>query len=189
MRAPILRIVVRIQHRARTILLAIVAAAAFLVPAGQATGATVTAKDRAERALIARINDVRADNGLPAVRVSSLLTSAATRHANSMGSRGYFRHELRTKSDWISFGTWIHWFWPGPDYTAWRAGENLAWGTPDLGAARTVAIWMDSSGHRANLLGSWRRVGVAVVHVTAPAGYYRDYPEVTVVAADFGTRS
>jgi uncharacterized protein YkwD len=185
---PILR-GVGIQRRPRRIVAALVAAAAFLVPAGQAGAAELSAKDRVERALVVRINDVRADHGLPALRVASPLTSAATRHANSMGSRGYFRHELRKKADWISFGTWIHWYWPGPDYTAWTAGENLAWGAPDLGARATVNMWMDSPGHRANLLGAWRRIGVAVVHVTAPAGYYRDYPEVTIVAADFGTRS
>ena len=48
---------------------------------------------------------------------------------------------------------------------------------------------MNSAGHRANLLGKWRYVGVAVVHVTAPSGFYRSYSDVTVVAAEFGKRS
>jgi uncharacterized protein YkwD len=179
----------RTRDHSRTILATLAATAAFLVPTSPASAATITAKDRVERALVARINNVRADHGLRALRVASPLTSAATRHANSMGSRGYFRHELRKNSNWFSFGTWIHWYWPGPDYTAWTAGENLAWGAPDLSARRTVTMWMNSPGHRANLLGSWRRVGVAVIHVAAPAGYYGDYPEITIAVADFGKRS
>ena len=141
-----------------------------------------------ESALVSRMNEVRAAHGLRALRVASELTDASTRHANSMGNKGYFRHELRRHGNWISFGRWVHWYWPGPGYSSWSAGENLAWGAPDLSSRPTVAMWMNSPAHRANLLGSWRFVGVAVVHVTAPAGYYRDYPEVTLVVADFGKR-
>jgi uncharacterized protein YkwD len=162
---------------------------ALAVSAASASAATLSPRDEREPRLVKRINEVRAAHGLPALRVASVLTSAATRHVNSMGSRGYFRHELRKKSNWVSFGTWIHWYWPGPDYTAWTAGENLAWGAPDLGPRDTVRMWMNSPPHRANLLGAWTRGGVSFVHVTAPAGYYGDYPEVTVVAADFGRRS
>jgi uncharacterized protein YkwD len=175
--------------RSRRIIAAAVATAALLVPAAQAYAADVSVKGRTERKLVARINDVRANHGLSALSVSSLLSSGAARHANSMGERGYFRHELKKKSNWVSFGRWIHWFWPGPDYSAWTAGENLAWGAPDLGAARTVDMWMNSPGHRANLLGTWRRVGVSVVHVKGPAGYYGAYNEVTIAVADFGTRN
>ncbi len=36
---------------------------------------------------------------------------------------------------------------------AWRIGENLAWGTGDLATPRSImAAWMDSPGHRANIL-------------------------------------
>jgi uncharacterized protein YkwD len=154
-----------------------------------ASAATLSPRNTREPRLVKRINEVRAAHGLDRLRVSSVLQSAATKHGNSMGSRGYFRHELRKNSNWVAFGTWIHWYWPGPDYTVWTAGENLAWGAPDLGARRTVTMWMNSPGHRANVLGAWTRVGVAFVHVTAPAGYYGDYPDVTLVVADFGKRA
>jgi uncharacterized protein YkwD len=177
-------------HPAGRILIAtIVAASALLALSGVAGAATVQPRNTIEPTLVDRINDVRAAHGLRALRVSSQLTDAATRHANSMGYKGYFRHELKRRGTWYAFGTWIRWYWPGPGYTSWGAGENLAWGAPSLGARQTVTMWMNSAPHRANLLGSWRYVGVAMVHVTLPAGYYRDYPEVTIAAAEFGRRS
>lgn len=175
--------------RLRLFLASLALASAFFASAGTAAAATIYPRNAREPTLIERINDVRAAHGLRALRASSVLMTAAARHANSMGKRGYFQHELRKEGSWYGFGTWIHWYWPGPDYTAWTAGENLAWGAPDLSSPQTVTMWMNSPGHRANLLGSWKRVGVAVVHVTAPPGYYGDYPEVTLVAAEFGKRS
>jgi len=132
---------------------------------------------------------VRADNHLPALARNSLLTTAATKHSNNLALVGAFRHEFRKNGSWVAFGSWIRWYWPGTGYVSWTAGENLAWGAPDLTPAQTVTAWMNSPGHRANLLGTWTNVGVAVLHVTAPIGYYRDYPQVTIVAAEFGRRT
>lgn len=167
----------------------VVASCALLIVVGGAAAATVTPMDSVEPALIARINHVRAAHGLRALRGSSLLTSGATRHGNSMARGGYFRHDLRYRATWKSFGTWIRWYWPGPGYRGWTAGENLAWGAPGLTPAQTVTAWMNSPEHRANILGAWTKIGVAVVHVTTPAGFYGDYPQVTIVAAEFGRRT
>jgi uncharacterized protein YkwD len=165
-------------------------AVTLLVPVGTAAASpTLTQKDSLEPALIQRINEVRAEHHLPALKAISLLTTAATKHSNNLGRVGAFRHEFRKNGSWIQFGTWIRWYWPGPGYDTWTAGENLAWGSPDITPAQTVTAWMNSPGHRANLLGTWTRVGVAIVRVDAPIGYYRDYPRVTIVAAEFGRRS
>ncbi|HSK15647.1 MAG TPA: CAP domain-containing protein [Gaiellaceae bacterium] len=89
----------------------------------------------------------------------------------------------------MPFGTWIRTFWPGPDASVWGAGENVAWGAPGLSARQTVRSWMRSPGHRANLLNrSWRRIGVAAVHVEGPVGTYGFWDEVTIVVAEFGFR-
>ena len=32
-------------------------------------------------------------------------------------------------------------------------------------------------------------LGVSIVHVTDPVGYYKDFSEATIVTADFGRRS
>lgn len=54
-----------------------------------------------------------------------------------------------------------------------RAGENVAWRSPSLSAAQVVKMWMDSPGHRANILdGRYRYIGVdAVRHVRSGRVY------------------
>jgi uncharacterized protein YkwD len=178
----------RRSHLRRFIALAAAACALFAF-AGTAQAETRTQVDTLEPTLIKRINQVRADHHLPALKAASLLTTAATKHANNLAIAGAFRHEFKKNGTWVAFGTWIRWYWPGPGYVTWTAGENLAWGAPDISPAQTVTAWMNSPGHRANVLGAWTNVGVSIVHVTAPPGYYRDYPEVTIVAAEFGKRS
>ena len=68
-------------------------------------------------------------------------------------------------------------------------GENLVWGSPDVGAARALRLWLGSPLHRANLLNPrWREVGLAAVHSTSAPGVYRNAPA-TIITADFGARS
>ena len=163
---------------------------AALILAAPANALTVFERDRAEGRLVHRINHVRANHGLAPLHVTMRLENAATRHSNSMAKHGYFRHELRYGGVWKSFGTWIRWYWSGPGYTSWSAGENLAWGAPGLGARKAVTLWMHSPGHRANLLNTgWNRIGVSIVHVVDPGGYFKGYAEATIVTADFGSRS
>ena len=165
-------------------------ALAALVLAAPAGAVTLTQHNGAEKKLVQRINRVRKNHGLEAMKVATRLTRASTRHSNSMGKVGYFRHDLWHKGKWKPFGTWIRWFWPGPDYTSWSAGENLAYGAPGLGPRKTVTLWMHSSGHRANMLDKdWNRIGVSIVHVKGPVGFYAAFDDVTIVTADFGSRS
>jgi uncharacterized protein YkwD len=173
----------------RNLVAALVALAALLGSAGAASAERVAQRNAAESPLVTRINEVRANNGLSALGVADALTKAAQRHATNMAWKGYFKHDFKKDGNWYGFGTWIRWYWPGPGYTAWTAGENLAWGSPDLSPSKTVTMWMNSPGHRANLLGAWTRVGVGVVHVTSPGGFFKAYPDVTIVAAEFGRRS
>jgi uncharacterized protein YkwD len=161
-----------------------------LVLAAPAGATAISHRSTAERKLVHRINHVRGNHGLKPFRVATRLHKAAARHSNSMAKVGYFRHELRYKGVWKSFGAWIRWYWPGPGFSSWSAGENLAWGAPDLGVRKTLRLWMASAGHRANLLNrSWNRIGISIVHVTDPVGIYDPYSSVTIVTADFGHRS
>lgn len=160
---------------------------AALVPSASAF--TLSQKNDPEPHLVHRINHVRANHGLKPLRVATRLEQAATRHSNSMAKVGYFRHELRYNGMWKSFGAWIQWYWPGPGYRSWSAGENLAWGAPSLRVRKTVSLWMHSEGHRANLLStSWNKIGVSIVHVTDPVGDYAAFSSATIVTADFGRR-
>ena len=174
--------------------MAVVASLALVALAApsSASALSVSDKNTLEASVVARINAVRKDHGLHTLTVVGRLRDAADRHATSMAAASYFRHELYTPSGsatWTSFGKWIRWYWPGPGYSAWSAGENLAWGAPDITAAQTVSRWMASPGHRANILNAaWRNIGVAAVHVSDPRGYYRTWDDVTIVAAEFGVR-
>jgi uncharacterized protein YkwD len=166
---------------------------ASLLAAAPAPAATVSAKPSLKSALVLRINAVRRNHGLRPLRPVRGLTRAANRHAGSMATAAYFGHELltpRLSPRWTGFGGWIRWFYPGPGYRSWSAGENLAWGAPDITAGRTVRRWLASPGHRVNLLAAgWRNVGVAAVHVRRPGGYYGSWGDVTIVVAEFGRRS
>ena len=44
----------------------------------------------------------------------------------------------------------------------WRAGENIAWGTGELGTVRSIFhAWLHSPEHLANILGRYRQLGSA----------------------------
>jgi uncharacterized protein YkwD len=46
--------------------------------------------------------------------------------------------------------------------SAWGFGENVAWGTAELATPEAiVGAWMNSPGHRANILSrDWREIGI-----------------------------
>jgi uncharacterized protein YkwD len=179
------------RRRVGLTLLGALALLALIAPSA-APARTISDRDAVEESLVSRINSVRQGRGLRPLTVVSRLASAADRHAASMATASYFRHELYTptaSTGWTPFGTWVRWYWPGPGYSSWSVGENLAWGAPSLSASEAVSRWMASPGHRANLLNpAWRNVGVSAVHVGDPRGYYADWNDVTIVAAEFGAR-
>ena len=168
--------------------LVLIVAAALLGPAESAfAGPVVTDADKLRAGVISEMNRVRSAHGLRTLTVRPRLQNAGSGHANNLAKHGVFTHDW---SNGTPFAKWIGWYWPGPGYTSWSAGENLAWGAPGLGVRKTVSLWMHSPGHRANLLSkTWNRVGVSVVHVTDPVGTFAPYSGATIVTADFGRRS
>lgn len=45
----------------------------------------------------------------------------------------------------------------------WRVGENIAWGTGSLSTVRSIfSAWIHSPGHRENILGRFRQIGVGL---------------------------
>jgi uncharacterized protein YkwD len=45
----------------------------------------------------------------------------------------------------------------------WRAGENIAWGVGNHGDVRSIFVaWLHSPEHRANLLGRYSQIGIAL---------------------------
>jgi uncharacterized protein YkwD len=133
---------------------------------------------------ICLVNAERTQRGMRPLRINRRLSRAATRHAGDMVRRTYFSHDSLSGAsfvDRIRKAGYLR----GP--RGWVVGENLAWGTGDRSSpAAIVQAWMNSPGHRANILQRrFREVGIGMVmaapeELPGPAATY---------ATDFGARS
>ncbi len=100
------------------------------------------------------INQKRISAGLPALSINQELQNVARIKAQDMVNNGYFSHTSPTYGSPFEM---IKNF--GITYKA--AGENIAGNSSNSGA---VEAWMNSEGHRANILSnSFNYTGVAVV--------------------------
>ncbi|MBQ3107683.1 MAG: serine protease, partial [Firmicutes bacterium] len=91
------------------------------------------------------VNEERAEAGLASLTLSDELSRAARAKAEDMAKNGYFSH---TSPTYGSPFDQMHSF--GITYSA--AAENIAKGYPDADSVMTG--WMNSEGHRANILNS-----------------------------------
>lgn len=133
-----------------------------------------------EQSVIARINGARRSHGLAPLRIATTLSRAADAHGRSMASGGYFSHFSR---DGTSPSTRIRRYYGGS-----TVGETLLWRSPDVTAAQAVRMWLQSTPHRAILLGSgFREIGLAAIHLAQAGGTFGRGP-VTILVADFGAR-
>src|SRR5438094_584361 len=138
------------------------------------------AQQRFEGSVLGEINAVRVEHGLPPLRVSSALRAAAQEHSLEMARDGYFGHE---SEDGTAFWKRIRGYYGARGYRLWSAGENLIWASPDLDADEALQIWLESPGHRENLLSrDFREIGLGAVHAVAPGVYGGD--QVTILTAD-----
>ena len=113
-------------------------------------------------AILCLHNEIRAQRGLPSLRSDARLRQAALAHAGDMVSRRYFQHTTPagvTMVDRILGARYAS------RYVGWSLGENLAWGTGRLATPRNIVrAWMDSPGHRANIVKrAYREIGIGVV--------------------------
>ena len=142
-----------------TLLLTAVATLYFLVVpvTSAAVDCSVSADkvslDADEQRMLQLINEYRASNGLAALTVSPALSQAAAFLAEDMAQRRAMSHTDR-------FGRSLNRLRDcGYPYAA---GENVAWGTGALGGPdRIFSGWRGSAGHNANMLGTYRAVGIA----------------------------
>ena len=156
--------------------------------AGAAGGASrsLTAADELESQVLVELNKVRRDYGLVPVKLSRPLSSAADAHSKAMGTFGFFAHESR---DGSAFWKRVQRFYGPGKFASWSVGENLLWSSGQLDAAAALKLWMESPGHRKNILTPrWREVGLSAVTVPAAPGVYGGR-DVTIITSDFGTRS
>jgi uncharacterized protein YkwD len=93
----------------------------------------------------------------PLVASAALATSAAEKGADIL-SCDNFSHNACGRE----FGYWIR----ANGYVStpcWRIGENLAWGTGAYGTVGSIfRAWLRSPEHRANLLGDYSEIGIAL---------------------------
>jgi uncharacterized protein YkwD len=132
-----------------------------LAPVAVATEASSAASIEAE---IVRLTNVeRARKGLRPVQANTLLNTAAVRHAANMARQNRMSHVLDGKdpSERLQDAGY-----------AWQMyGENVAYGFPD--AAAVVKGWMNSPGHRRNLLNpDVTEIGVGVETSRAGRPYF-----------------
>jgi uncharacterized protein YkwD len=119
-------------------------------------------------------NQKRKDRGLKPFCVHPALQKAARSHSKDMIDRDYFAHETKGTNETACervrrFG-----------YRYRYCAENIGYhSTPD----KMFNAWMQSSGHRSNILSpKYREVGIG-----AYTGDYRGF-RTTMYTVDFGTR-
>jgi uncharacterized protein YkwD len=138
---------------------------------------------RLARAAVCLINNRRIRRGLPRLRINNRLSKAAMWHTHDMVRRSYFGHMSKRGRDVVDrlYGT----RYLGGRFS-WSVGENLAWGSGRLGTPRKIVrAWMNSPGHRRNMLDSrFREIGIGVI---ANGPVRTDLPAATYTTT-FGVR-
>jgi uncharacterized protein YkwD len=113
------------------------------------------ARTRLEMEILGRINGIRAEHGLPALKLDDRLVAAAREHAVDMAARNFCRHN---GSDGTQVRDRLR--RNGYPYNNW-AGENILCGRKSADAA--LGWWMNSAPHRRNILhGHFTHIGVGV---------------------------
>jgi len=110
-----------------------------------------------ESEVIQLINQERGKEGFPPLAEQSQLTQAARLHSQDMGCNQFFSHVSPTAGDVTTRVS-------AQGYSFSAIGENIAAGqtTP----ASVVQAWMNSTGHRANILnGSYTQIGVGYAYL------------------------
>jgi len=128
--------------------------------------------DAFEARVVELVNQQRAANGnLPPLRRIAALGKAARYHAADLGTDNYFSHDTYDRNgDSLvricnAFERMRHWYdWSG-------AGENIAAGYRT--AEDVMAGWMNSPGHRDNILNpTYREIGVGYFSGAGDYGVY-----------------
>jgi uncharacterized protein YkwD len=116
----------------------------------------LTFSSSSEADLIVLTNRARANAGLKALKTDSTLTKVARWRSKDMITRDYFSHDIpgygRVFDKLSDIG-----------YCFKLAGENIGWNNypDDVATAAIQKMFMDSSGHRENILNSrWDAIGV-----------------------------
>jgi len=116
-----------------------------------------------EQALLDATNQARMKEGLVTLRPARLLMNAAREHAANMSKQNILSHELDGKN--------VDQRVKERGYTYFNVGENIAYNDATPEAA--VESWMNSPGHRANILKKdFSEIGVGTARNEQGEPYY-----------------
>jgi uncharacterized protein YkwD len=119
-------------------------------------------------ATLCLLNSERASRGLGKLRADARLRRAADRHSGDMVARRYFAHNSKSGATFVTRIKRTGWH---RSRRSWTVGENIGYGCGSLASPRSmVRGWMNSSGHRRNILArQFRMIGIGVA-AGAPTG-------------------
>jgi uncharacterized protein YkwD len=175
------------MRRIRTLVVssALVVTALAAVPAVSAasscTGADTvpSATTHEAQATLCLLNQQRRAHGLRALRMDTKLGKAARGHAEDMVAKRYFDHDSKSGASFEARIKRTGWTKARRSYIV---GENLAWGGGHLATPREIVkSWMNSPGHRSNILArEFRMIGIGIANGAPTGGAGATY------ATDFG---
>lgn len=163
---------------ALTFAVAAVAPTAAHACAGDGANPNHVSMETIDSATVCLLNRERRSRGIRKLRVNKRLNRAARGHAHNMVERGFFAH-----GDFVGRIRAAGYLKRARGYLV---AENIAWGSLHYATpSNIVSRWMNSPGHRANILnGRLREIGIGVSR-GAPVGGMRD---AATYVTDFGTR-
>jgi len=124
----------------------------------------LSADDKLEKEVVALVNQERAKLGLAALKDNAQVAKVAGIKSEDMRDKNYFSHTSPTYGSPFDMMKQF-----GITYTA--AGENIAMGQPT--AASVMSGWMNSPGHKANILSkNFTEIGVGVARDSSGTIYW-----------------
>jgi uncharacterized protein YkwD len=108
-----------------------------------------------ESAVLCLVNQARTSRGLAALAALGSLARAADRKSADILRCDEFSHEACGRE-------FTYWF-EQVGYHGCREGENIAYADGSYATPRRIfKLWMHSSGHRENILGPYRDIGIGL---------------------------
>jgi hypothetical protein len=134
------------------------------------------------RATLCLVNDQRTSHGRRALTTNAALTTASSAYSQRMVQQAFFAHESPDGGNLVARLKGARYLTGGDD---WVVGENIGWGQGPLATPQSmVTAWMNSAGHRANILSrEYREIGFGLA-LGAPA----DSTWGATYTTDFGDR-
>ncbi len=116
-----------------------------------------------ERTTLCLVNLERTQRGLRSLKANGRLAKAADGHSADMVRRNFFSHDApggSTMSTRIKAAGYLS------GARSYTFAENIAWGTGSYGTPISIVrSWMNSAGHKANILNrSFNEIGVGIAY-------------------------